>query len=185
VPPLVGKTGVVSQPKRTSYLGNPGLRPPCGWPPAPARITPQRPSVPSPGLNPDCVVMSTPSPSPRQALATCLGLGFLAAVAAASLWQVDLPALCRARAEAARAFPDPQTNPAATTFLVSDLRRFPCIVERRRHARVERLNPAIDRYDPGVDAPDSAARPLDSWEKMDNWSVGYWRSYDPFLGYDF
>jgi hypothetical protein len=129
--------------------------------------------------------MSTPASNARQAVAPLLGLGLLAAVAAASLWQVDLPSLLRARAEASRAFPDRNADPAATTFLVSDLRRFPCIVEWKKQARVDRLNTAIDRFGPGVDAPDCVASPLDSWEKLDSWSLGYWRRYDPFLGYDF
>ena len=127
--------------------------------------------------------MPTPAPNPRQALAPLLGFGLLAAVAAASLWQADLPSLWRARVETSRAFPDRNTDPAATTFLVSDLRRFPCIVERNKRARVERLNTAIDCDGPGIDAPGGAS-PLDSWEKLDHWSVGYWRRYDPFFSYD-
>jgi hypothetical protein len=129
--------------------------------------------------------MSTTAPKAPQETAPWLGLCLLAAVAAASLWQVDLPSLVRARAEASRAFPERNTDPAATTFLVSDLRRLRCLVERKKQARVERLNSGVDYYAPGVDAPDCVAAPLDSWEKLDHWAVGYWRRYDPFFGWDF
>jgi hypothetical protein len=129
--------------------------------------------------------MSTPEPNARQAVAPLLGLGLLAAVAAASLWQADVPSLWRARAEAGRDFPDGSADPAATTFLVSDLRRFRCLVERKKQPRVERLNTAVDFYGDGVDAPGGVASPLDSWEKLDHWAIGYWRRYDPFFGWDF
>ncbi|HZY85835.1 MAG TPA: hypothetical protein VFE78_13455 [Gemmataceae bacterium] len=128
--------------------------------------------------------MPTPAPNPRQALVPLLGFGLLAAVAAASLWLADLPSLLRARAETGRAFPDRNTDPAATTFLVSDLRRFPCVVERNQQVRVDRINTAVDYYGPGVDAPGGAAGPLDSWEKLDHWSIGHGRRYDPFFGFD-
>jgi hypothetical protein len=101
------------------------------------------------------------------------------------LYQVDLPSVLRFHAAVAERFPERDSPPTSGTLVISDLQRFPCIMEYRKQARVNRLNPTIDQFGPGFDGLDGADRPLDSWEKLDHWSLGYWRRYDLFFGDDF
>ena len=131
------------------------------------------------------VTMPTSTQPQRRAWVRLANGALLAAVAVLALQHVDLPSLTGGRAATAGPLSATETAPCMGPFLIGDLRRFPCIVKRTGEARVNPMNTAIDRLGPGLDAVEGADRPLDSWEKLDHWSLGYWRRYDPFFGEDF
>jgi hypothetical protein len=121
-----------------------------------------------------------------QALATLLHLALLAAVAVPALQHVGFPAVIAVLGGTGGTFAGEGADPTAATPVLADLERLPCLGGHRRHrARVEPLNTAIDRLGPGFDAAAGADRPLDSWEKLDHWSLGYASRFDPFLGWDY
>jgi hypothetical protein len=121
----------------------------------------------------------------RRTRAPLLQLALLAAVALPAFWFVGLPSLIGFQVAPARDFADRPTTLAASTFLVSDFQRLPCLAQRRYQARLQRMSSAVDWLGPGVDDPSGADHPLDCWEKLDRWSYGYTRRFDPFFGEDF
>jgi hypothetical protein len=126
--------------------------------------------------------METRPPTKIQALSALARVALLAAVGLFALRYADVASLIEFRpatVPASAGEPDPATAP----FLVSDFRRIPCVMRSRKAARVHPLNTAIDQLGPGFDG--LAGRPLDSWDKLDHWSMGYWSRFDNFLGCDY
>jgi hypothetical protein len=127
----------------------------------------------------DVMLESNPTKVP-QALAALARIALLVAIAFFALRYADLSSLLNFRPA-----PDGGPEPTEAPFLVSDFRRIPCVMQDRKRVRVRPLNTAIDRLGPGVDGLDGAGRPLDGWDKLDHWSMGYWSRFDNFLGCDY
>jgi hypothetical protein len=128
--------------------------------------------------------METSPQTKVQALSALARVALLAAVAVFALRFADVASIVEFRPAPAPASAG-EPNPGAAPFLVSEFRRIPCVLKSRKAARVQPLNAAIDQYGPGFDGFGGAGRPLDGWDKLDHWSMGYWNRYDNFFGYDY